>query len=80
MKTLIKLNIEKCEEQGKEYFVATSDELQGLVAQGDSLDEAVEIAEDIARILLEIERQTKDTNFELRTVPKNFEYPLILDV
>lgn len=54
MQTLIKLNIEKYEEEGQEYFVATSDDLQGLVAEGQTLEEVIEIAEDVARILLDI--------------------------
>ncbi len=33
MKTLIKLKIEKFEEQQEEYFVATSNDLEGLVAE-----------------------------------------------
>jgi hypothetical protein len=32
MQTLIRLNVGKFIEEGKEYFVATSDDLQGLVA------------------------------------------------
>lgn len=80
MKTLIKLKIEQFEEQGKEYFVATSDELQGLVAEGETLDEVVAIAEDIARILLELEKEKKEKNFELKSIPQNFEYPLILEM
>ncbi|MDJ0687734.1 MAG: DUF1902 domain-containing protein [Xenococcaceae cyanobacterium MO_188.B32] len=78
MKTLIKLKIEKFEDRGQEYFVATSDELQGLVAEGETLEKVIEIAEDVARILLELEQENK--NFELKTIPHNFEYPLILEV
>ena len=80
MKTLIKLKIEQFEEQGQKYFVATSDDLQGLVAQGETLETVVEIAEDIARVLLELEKEKKDTNFETRAIPQHFEYPLILEV
>ncbi|HBE17816.1 MAG TPA: DUF1902 domain-containing protein [Cyanobacteria bacterium UBA11149] len=57
MQTMIKLNIEKYEEKGQEYFVATSDDLQGLVAEGKTLEEVIEIAEDVARILLEMEQK-----------------------
>ncbi len=80
MKTLIKLKIEKLEEKGKEYFVATSEDLQGLVAESDTLDETIEIAEDIAYILLEHNRHHKKANFELKTIPQNFEYPLVLEL
>ena len=78
MKTLIKLKIERFEEEGQEYFVATSDELQGLVAEGETVAKVIEIAEDVARILLEIEQENKI--FELKAIPHNFEYPLILEV
>jgi predicted RNase H-like HicB family nuclease len=78
MKTLIKLKIEKFEEQGKEYFLATSNELQGLVAEGKTIEEVIEIAEDVARVLLELEQENKQV--QLRTIPQHFEYPLILEV
>jgi predicted RNase H-like HicB family nuclease len=57
MKTLIKLKVEQFEENGQEYFVATSNELQGLVAQGDTVEETIEIAEDVARILLDLDKK-----------------------
>lgn len=57
MKTLIELKIEQFEENGQEYFVATSNELQGLVAQGDTVEETIGIAEDVARILLDLDKK-----------------------
>jgi predicted RNase H-like HicB family nuclease len=48
MKTIIKLKIESFEEQGKKYFVVTSDDLQGLVVEGNTVEETVAIAEDVA--------------------------------
>jgi predicted RNase H-like HicB family nuclease len=51
MQALIRLKVEKCIEDGQEYFVATSDDLQGLVAEGKTVQETVEIAEDVAKIL-----------------------------
>ncbi|MDJ0744582.1 MAG: DUF1902 domain-containing protein [Xenococcaceae cyanobacterium MO_167.B27] len=65
MKTLIKLKIEKFEEQGQEYFVATSDELQGLVAEGETVEKVIEIAEDVARTLLELEQENKFKDFAI---------------
>ena len=38
-------------------FLATSDELSGLVAQGRTVAEALEIARDVARKLLEARRE-----------------------
>ncbi len=60
MKTIIKLKIERFEEQEQEYFVATSDDLPGLVAEGNTVQEAVAIAEDLARHLLELDRQQEN--------------------
>ena len=39
------------------YYLATSDELQGLVAQGRTVSETLEIARDIARKLIEARRE-----------------------
>ncbi|WP_019507309.1 type II toxin-antitoxin system HicB family antitoxin [Pleurocapsa sp. PCC 7319] len=79
MKAIVKLKIERFEEQQKEYFVATSDEIQGLVAEGKTVEEAVAIAEDLARILLELDRNSKSKE-TLSAMPKQFEYPLIIEV
>ncbi|MBD2568129.1 type II toxin-antitoxin system HicB family antitoxin [Anabaena lutea] len=57
MQTLIRLKIERFIEQDQEYFVATSDDLQGLVAEGKTVQEAIEIAEDVAKVLLELEKE-----------------------
>ena len=57
MKTLIKLKIEKFIEEEEEYFVATSDDLEGLVAEGKTIEETIEIAQDVARVLLELENE-----------------------
>ena len=79
MQTLIRLSIERFIEEGEEYFVATSDDLEGLVAEGKTVQEAIEIAEDVAKVLLELERGTNQ-NFRLRDLPTQFEYPLIMEV
>ena len=47
MKTLIQLNIEKLIEEGQEYYLATSDDIQGLVAEGQTIEEVIEIASDL---------------------------------
>lgn len=47
---IIQLHIEKLPEGA---YLATSDDVQGLVAQGDTIDEAIEIARDLAGKLLE---------------------------
>ncbi|HOI70613.1 MAG TPA: type II toxin-antitoxin system HicB family antitoxin [Methanothrix sp.] len=47
---LVSLKIEKLEEG---VYLATSDDLQGLVAQGRTISDTVEIAQDVARNLIE---------------------------
>ncbi len=47
---IIKIKIEPLEEGG---YLATSEELQGLVAQGRTIAETIEIAQDVARKLIE---------------------------
>ncbi len=79
MKTLIKLKIEKFTEAEEEYFVATSEELEGLVAEGKTIEQVVEIAQDVAKTLLELEKEM-NSNIKIKNVPSVFEYPLILEV
>ena len=47
---LVPIKIEKLEEG---VYLATSDTLQGLVAQGRTIAETMEIAQDVARKLIE---------------------------
>lgn len=47
---LVSIKIEKLEEG---VYLATSDTLQGLVAQGRTIAETMEIAQDVARKLIE---------------------------
>ena len=50
MEKIINIHIEKLPEG---FYLATSDDIQGLVAQGRTATEALEIACDVARKLLE---------------------------
>ena len=54
---LLSSHLEELPEGG---FLATSDELPGLVAQGRTLAESLEIAQDIARKLVESYREHGD--------------------
>lgn len=74
MEKIINLHIEKLPEG---LFLATSDEIQGLVAQGRTLSETLEIARDVARKLLEEQKQRK---YKISAIPiqKNFDYPLVV--
>ncbi|MSQ05612.1 MAG: type II toxin-antitoxin system HicB family antitoxin [Dehalococcoidia bacterium] len=54
---LLAINVEELDEVG---FLATSEELPGLLAQGRTLAETLEIAQDVARKLLESYREHGD--------------------
>ena len=47
---IIQLQVEPLAERS---YLATSDDFQGLVAQGRTIDETLEIAQDVARKLIE---------------------------
>lgn len=53
MELAIQVHIEELPEG---VFLATSDELPGLIAQGRTVSEALEIARDVARKLIEARR------------------------
>jgi len=54
MELAIQVQVEKLPEG---VFLATSDELPGLIAQGRTVAEALEIARDVARKLIEARRE-----------------------
>ena len=54
MSYYIQLDIEKLPEG---YFLATSKQVQGLVAQGNTINETIEIAKDIARKIFEAQKE-----------------------
>ena len=53
-------------------YLATSDDLQGLVAQGRTAAEAIEIARDVARRLLEAQAD-RNQSVLLPSVEENFQ-------
>lgn len=57
MERIIKLRIEKLPEG---VYLATSDDVQGLIAQGRTVVETVEIARDVARRLFEAALERKE--------------------
>lgn len=58
MEVAIAIRIEKLPEG---VYLATSDEIQGLVAQGRTVAETLEIARDVARKLIESRREHNET-------------------
>ena len=74
MEQIIKIRIEKLPEG---FYLATSEEIQGLVAQGRTITETIEIARDVARRLLEAQSERQEAP-KLATLADEFDYPLIV--
>ena len=66
MEHLIQRHIEKLPEG---IYLATSDEVQGLVAQGRTIQETIEIARDVARKLIEEQSGTSTAHLRFLTSP-----------
>jgi predicted RNase H-like HicB family nuclease len=71
---IVKLHIERLPEG---VYLATSDEVQGLVAQGRTITETLEIARDVAKKLLQAQADRQETN-RLTSASDSFDYPLIV--
>jgi len=74
MEQLIKLHIEKLPEG---LYLATSEDIQGLVAQGRTVAETLEIARDVARKLIEA-RTEREKMKSLKQIPDIFDYLLVV--
>ena len=74
MERIVNLQIEKLPEG---VYLATSDNVQGLVVQGNTITETIEIARDVAKKLIEAQEQ-QIANLEMFT--NSFNYPLIVTV
>ena len=70
MERMINLHIENLPEG---VYLATSDEVQGLVAQGRTVWETLEIARDVARKILEESGELGNNHLE------TFDYPLVVE-
>jgi predicted RNase H-like HicB family nuclease len=73
MEHVIQLHIEKLPEG---VYLATSDQVQGLIAQGRTIQETLEIARDVAKKL--IEAQADSSTSPLSPAREVFDYPLIV--
>jgi predicted RNase H-like HicB family nuclease len=73
MEHMIQLHVEKLPEG---VYLATSDDVQGLVAQGRTIQETIEIARDVAKKL--IEAQSDAGAASLSPLREAFDYPLIV--
>jgi predicted RNase H-like HicB family nuclease len=74
MERMINLQIEKLPEG---VYLATSDDVQGLVAQGRTVSETIEIARDVARRLFEAKTE-REGPISLPEVSDKFSYPLVI--
>lgn len=67
---IVRIHIEKLPEG---VYLATSEDVQGLVAQGRTIAETLEIARDVVRKLIEAQ-----SDVQLPLVEESFDYPLIV--
>ena len=74
MEQIANLHIERLPEG---VYLATSDDIPGLVAQGRTITETVEIARDVAKKLLESQAE-RHLKSKLTSAKDSFDYPLIL--
>lgn len=74
MEGTIQIHIEKLPEG---VYLATSDDIQGLVAQGRTITETLEIARDIVKKLLESQA---DNAGRVTQLGDKFDYPLVIGI
>ncbi len=73
MEKIINIHIEK---QPEGVYLATSDDIQGLIAQGRTVSETIEIARDVARKLIE---EQNYLNSGIKNISDRFDYPLVVN-
>ena len=76
MEKVVNLHIERLPEG---VYLATSEDIPGLVAQGRTIAETVEIARDVARKLIEA-RLEREGAFALESAQESFDLPMFLGV
>lgn len=74
MEQIINLHIEKLPEG---VYLATSDDISGLIAQGRTITETLEIARDVAKKLLEAQAE-RHLPSNLKQTEDSFDYPLVV--
>lgn len=76
MEKIVNIHIEKLPEG---LYLATSDNIQGLVAQGRTIAETLEIARDVAKKLIEAEKSNL-SEITLFPIKDKFDYPLVVGI
>ncbi len=74
MERIVNLHIERLPEG---VYLATSDNIQGLIAQGRTIAETIEIAKDVAKKLIEAQ---EGLILNLKSINDHFDYPLVIGV
>lgn len=74
MEHIVNLHIERLPEG---VYLATSDDVQGLIAQGRTIQETIEIARDVAKKLVEAQAE-RNGLAALAPAAEVFDYPLIV--
>jgi predicted RNase H-like HicB family nuclease len=75
MERIVTLHIERLPEG---VYLATSDDIQGLIAPGRTIQQAVEIARDVTKKLIEMQTGERDS-VTLAPALDSFDYPLIVN-
>jgi predicted RNase H-like HicB family nuclease len=76
MERIFRLQIERLPEG---FYLGTSDDIQGLVAQGRTVQETIEIARDVAKKLIEAQSSAGgDPASVLPEAGDRLDYPLIV--
>ena len=75
MERIVNLHIEKLPEG---VYLATSEDVQGLIVQGRTIEETIEIARDVAKKLIEA-RTGGMADVRLPLAREAFDYPLIVN-
>lgn len=76
MECIVRLHLEKLPEG---FYLATSEQVQGLVAQGRTVVETLEIARDVAQKLLEGRTEREQLEM-LESIDDSLDYPLVVGI
>jgi predicted RNase H-like HicB family nuclease len=74
MEKIVNIHIEKLPEG---VYLATSEDIPGLVAQGRTITETLEIARDVAKKLIEAQSERQQQP-KLKKIDESFDYPLVI--
>jgi predicted RNase H-like HicB family nuclease len=75
MEKIINIHIEKLPEG---FYLATSEDIQGLVAQGRTISETLEIARDVVKKIFEAQKEFIENPNGLTDAGIEFDYPLVV--